>query len=305
MARRKPEASIGSRAATRAKVDIAFVPRLPVWRPDWELIEKAWSRTVPPPARDEIALAVGVYLRDESLVRAAPFKDDVRKKLAHLRKAAETFARAIAVFNRGPGADEAGARLRPLLPVAIEDQKWHLDKMAREADSVALASALAIDELDGKPLPKREPELDLNAVAGRALSLLTEESRDDPTAANDAIKRALTEARAARASDARDEDTRPDDDDIDGFFDVSDKPAREWAAWDRLMIDLRKISVKYGLYKPIDRGGISDDDKPDGGVFVAAVEAIELSLPPGFARPHESRNALAQAILRATAPARH
>ena len=246
MAQRKVDAQIGARAATRAKVDVALV-RAPVWQPTWEPVEAAWGRTVPAAARDEIAQAVGVYLRDESLVRAAPFKDDVRKKLDHLRKAAEAFARAIAAFNRGPGADEAGARLRPLLPVAVEDQKWHLNKMAREADSVALASALAMNELDGKPLPERAPELDMDAVEARALALLPEESRNNPEAVNAVIDRALAEARAELATDAADS-TDVNDDSMDSLFDVIGEPAREWAAWDRLMIVLWKISDRHGLY---------------------------------------------------------
>jgi len=71
------------------------------------------------------------------------------------------------------------------------------------------------------------------------------------------------------------------------------------------MIVLWKISDRHGLYEPIDRGGIGDGDGPEGGVFVAAVEALGLTLPSGFARPHKNRKASAQAILRAIAPARH
>jgi hypothetical protein len=305
MARRKLDDPIGVRTSRRKRVDVAFVPRIPVWKPDWDVIERAWRRSVPLAVRDEIAQAVTVYLRDESLVRAAPFKEDVRKNLDKLRKAAETFARAIAAFNHGPGADEAGARLWPLLPVAVEDQKSHLAKMARDADNVALASIIVINELEGETQPVQAPELDLDAVAARALSSLTEEARNDSMAVNEAIQRALTVARAETASDSDQEDKEPDDVCIEGLFDVLDEPAREWAAWDRFMINLLKICVQHGLYVPIDRGGISDDDEPNGGAYVAAIEALQSTLPDGFARPHKNQNALAQAILRATSEARH
>lgn len=305
MARRKADAPIGVRTSRRERVDVAFMPRIPIWKPDWELIERAWRRSVPSVARDEIAQAVTVYLRDESLVRAAPFKNDVRKILDQLRKAAETFSRAIAAFHHGPGTDEAGARLRPLLPVAVEDQKSHLAKMARDADNVALASTIAIDELEGKAQPARVPDLDLDAVAARALSSLTEEARNDAMAVNEAIQRALTYARAKTASDSDQEYKGTDDVSMDSHFDVLDEPAREWAAWDRFMINLLKICFQHGLYLPIDRGGISDGDEPNGGAYVAAIEALQSTLPSGFARPHKTQNALAQAILRATSEARH
>lgn len=305
MPRRKPDTPIGVRSSRRERVDVAFVPRIPNWKPDWEVIERAWRCSIPPVARDEISQAVNVYLRDESLVRAAPFKDDVKKQLDHLRKAAKAFARAIVAFNHGPGTEEARARLRPLLPVAVEDQKSHLAKMAREADNVALASAIAIEELEGKAQPERTSELKLDAVAAEALSFLTEETRNDPMAINDAIQHALAHARAEPASDADEDYNKSDDVSIDSLFDVLDKPALEWAAWDRFMINLRKVSVQHGLYVPIDRGGISDSDEPNGGTYVAAVDALQSTLPPGFARPHKNQNALAQAILRATSQARH
>lgn len=304
MARRKEGASIGARAATRAKVDVAFVPRPPVWEPDWKLIETAWKRTVPPAARDEIAQAFAVYLRDESLVRAAPFKDDVRKKLDHLRKAAEAFTLAIAAFKRGSGADEAGARLRPWLPVAVEDQKWHLGRMAREADSVALASALALDELDGKPLPERTPELDVDALVAEALALLPASARNDPDADIDAaIHRALSEARSKSVPDGAE---GIDDDPIYNHFDVVCGSPKEWAAWDGLMVDLCEIAGRHGLYEFINCGVVGvdvGDEKelvePEGGAFVAAINTMASTLPPGFARPHKDLTAFAQAILKA------
>lgn len=303
MARRDDGAPVGARAAKRAKVDVAFVPRAPVWRPDWDLIEKAWNRTVSPTARDEIARAFAVYLHDESLVRAAPFKDDVRKKLDHLRKAAEAFTLAIAAFKRGSGADEAGARLRPLLPVAVEDRKWHLAKMAREADSIALASALAIDELDGKPLSERTPELDVDAVAARALALLPTSARNDSEAANAAMDQALSEARSKSVPDGAED---IDDDPIDDHFDVVCEAAKEWAAWDRLMVALCGIADRHGLYEFINCGVVGvdvGDDKdfaePEGGAFVAAINAMASTLPTGFVRPHKDLTALAQAILKA------
>jgi hypothetical protein len=303
MARRKAGAPISARAARRAKVDVAFVPRPPVWPPDWELIEKAWNRNVLPAARNEIAQAFAVYLRDESLVRAAPFKDDVRKKLDHLRKAAEAFANALAAFTHGPGAEEAGARLRPLLPVAVEDQKLHLDEMAREADSVALVSALAIDELDGKLLPERTPELDLDAVVATALALLPTSARNDPDAVNAAIDRALSEARRKSVPYGAED---IDDDPIDDHFDVVCESPKEWAAWDQLMVDLCEIAERHGLYEfincgvvGVDVGDEKDLVEPEGGAFVAAINAMASTLPPGFARPHKDLTAFAQAILKA------
>ncbi|MFD2677001.1 hypothetical protein [Camelimonas lactis] len=302
MARRDPNAPIGKRASKREKVDVAIVPRAPEWQPNWELIETAWDCEVPDDARAEIADAVRTYLRDESFVRAAPFKDDVVKKLAALRKAADAYAKAIRAFGRGAGSAAAHARLRPLLPVVVEDQKSHLSKQARDADNVALAAGLALDELDGKPQPEPAPALDLDAVVVRAVALLSEELRDDPVAINEAINQALAEENAEARAATRAE---LDDDDIDDHSDMIQGAAREWAAWDDLLVALRAIARRHGLNTTVDLGGIGDGDGPEGGAFAAAVAALGSTLPPGFMRPHGSRKALAMAILRAVDKVRY
>ncbi len=302
MARRKPGAPVGLRSARRKKIDVAFAPRVPKWRPNWDLVEAAWECVVPDGAQAEISDAVATYLRDESFARAAPFKDDVVKKLVALRKASDAYAKAIAAFRRGVGSVEASACLRPLLPVVVEDQKSHLGRLARDADNVALAAGLALDELDGKPPPETASALDLDAVAARALELLPDERREDPGAMNQAIVQAYAEAKAAASASAR---AAPDDDSIDHHFDVTQGAAREWAAWDDLLVALRAIARRHGLNTTIDLGGIGDGDGPEGGAFAAAIDALGSTFPAGFRRPHASRNALAMGILRVVAKGRY
>lgn len=301
MARRKESAPIGQRAARREKVDVAFGPRVPEWFPNWLLIETAWDCVVPQAARSDLTDAVRTYLRDESLARAAPFKDDVVKKLATLHKAAEACAKAIAAFGRGAGAIEASARLRPRLPVDVDEQKRHLAKLARDADNLALAAKLALDELDGKPEPEPVPELDLNAVAARASALLPVGHVNDPVAMNAAIDQALAEGRAAASSSSRAE---PDDDSIDHFFDVASEPAREWAAWERLMITVLATASRYGLDTTTHRKEFNEDG-PENGIFTNAFKALAANFPSGYNRNHKNDDALAKALIQAKSRACH
>lgn len=122
---------------------------LPVWSPQWHLIENAWlpdGGMISGEARQEIERAVSAYLRREAIARAVPFQGDIAGRIQRLRTAVATLARALEVFRQGEGSREARSRLSSFLVLAADDEP-HLERLPRDLRDIIHAADMALEEL--------------------------------------------------------------------------------------------------------------------------------------------------------------
>ena len=151
MARRASDAPLTPRTDRLDRVDVAvFTPdALPVWSPQWEMVEKAWlpdGGTISDVARQDIDLAVNAYLRREAIARNVPFRRDIAERINRLRKAAATFATAIEAFRHGDGSREARSRLTEFLVTASDDDP-HMERLPRDVQDIIHAADMALKDL--------------------------------------------------------------------------------------------------------------------------------------------------------------
>lgn len=151
MVRRAPDAPLTPRTDRRERVDVAVLnpDTLPVWSPQWEMVEKEWfpyGGTILDVARQDIEQAVTAYLRREAIARTVPFQRDIVDRINRLRKAAATFATAIEAFRQGDGSREARSRLTEFLVTASDDDP-HLERLPRDLEDIIHAADMALADL--------------------------------------------------------------------------------------------------------------------------------------------------------------
>lgn len=152
--RRTSNAPLTPRTDRRDRLDVAVYRSgaWPLWTPQWDAIGNAWlpsDGAIADEARQDIEQVVNGYLRNETIARAVPFRQDIADRIRRLHTAAAAFAAALRAFRQGDGSREARSRLTACLVTAAEDDP-HLERVPRDLRDIIQATDMVLADLDAE-----------------------------------------------------------------------------------------------------------------------------------------------------------